>query len=419
MNTDKIHGLWWVPDGHRRFSNEKRNGVLFLNQNSKPELELYFYPNIQGCTKTYEQYDIIWGQDVFERKYTLFNSLCINNREWTIYKYIPSYVLLGEHLNSFDMECYDCCNVKFNYLRNWVKPDKFTVQTNSTNKVITIGKSNTQPLLKVILDDNIEISINWFCTCFSDHYTIKAEQDVYLSIKSLNKLSLSKHVELITIFSQFLSIALFKEQFPSNIVLYNSNAPDIRHELQFEFKESKDPSMHSLIDFKALQDRLPSIIQTWYRNYNNLFHISRYLIKSIGQSQIFDAPDFLIIAQALDGYFKRFKNKTNGKDIRKFQVQIDILLDYFKNIEAVKECNINSLVLTHSRNKFTHLIPDDENSIKYATDGFNLYWLTQKCIILLTCCVLDCIGFSLKEINDCCSNNVIRVIVDSLPKIDR
>ena len=250
---------------------------------------------------------------------------------------------------------------------------------------------------------------------FNDHYTIKAEQDVYLSIKSSNKLSLRKYVEIITVFSQFLSIALFKEQFPSKIILYNSNNHGIKHELQFELKESKDPLMYSLIDFNVLQDRLPSIIQTWYRNYNNLFHISRYLIKSIGQSQIFDAPDFLIIAQALDGYFKRFKNKIKGKDIRKYKDQIDILLDYFKDIEAIKECNIDSLVLTHSRNKFTHLIPDDEISVQYATDGFNLYWLTQKCIILLTCCILDCVGFSLKEINECCNNNVIRSIVNSLP----
>ena len=124
-------------------------------------------------------------------------------------------------------------------------------------------------------------------------------------------------------------------------------------------------------------------------------------------------PDFLIIAQALDGYHKRFVNKKDGRDIQKYQEQIEVLLNKFKTVKAIKACKIDPIVLKDSRHKYSHLYPDDEKS--QAVEGGDLYWLTEKCKILLTCCILNMLGLTNKEINLCCENSPISQIIDSLP----
>jgi hypothetical protein len=124
-------------------------------------------------------------------------------------------------------------------------------------------------------------------------------------------------------------------------------------------------------------------------------------------------PDFLIIAQALDGYHKRFINKKDGRDVRKYEEQIDILLNQFKDVEVIKKCKINAEILKDTRHKYSHLYPDDEKSL--AVEGDDLYWLTEKCKVLLTCCILNMLGLTNKEINLCCNQSPISQIIDSLP----
>ena len=43
------------------------------------------------------------------------------------------------------------------------------------------------------------------------------------------------------------------------------------------------------------------------------------------------------------------------------------------------------------------------------------YWLTEKCKILLTCCILNMIGLSNIEINQCCENSPITEMIKSNP----
>jgi hypothetical protein len=155
--------------------------------------------------------------------------------------------------------------------------------------------------------------------------------------------------------------------------------------------------------------------KTWHENYSQINPICSYLIRSIKYNTAFDAPDFLIVAQALDGYFKRFVNHREGKDIKQYQHQIKMLLDAFKDVDVVRRCKLDPSILTQTRHKYSHLIPDDDKKITMAVDGEELYWLTQKCIVLLTCCILDMLGLTTDEINLCCNNSPVQQIVDSFP----
>jgi hypothetical protein len=218
-----------------------------------------------------------------------------------------------------------------------------------------------------------------------------------------------RHIEE---FAQFLSIALYCDQNPTEVKFVNK---ENKHESVFLFKKdaSVDPEIFSLIKFGILKEKLPKMLNKWHESFDKMAPVSSYLIESLQKKNRFDVPDFLILAQALDGYHKRFVNKKDGKDIRKYEDQIKILLNQFKDVKAIEKCHIKPEVLTDSRNYYSHLFPNEES--KSAVEGDDLYWLTEKCKILLTCCILNMLGLTNKEINLCCEHSPISQIIDSLP----
>ena len=92
---------------------------------------------------------------------------------------------------------------------------------------------------------------------------------------------------------------------------------------------------------------------------------------------------------------------------------IKILLKQVEDVDCIQKCNINPKTLTDSRDFYSHLFPDEEK--KSAVESEDLYWLTEKCKVLLTCCILNLLGLTNKEINLCCEQSPISQIIDSLP----
>ena len=218
-------------------------------------------------------------------------------------------------------------------------------------------------------------------------------------------------MELTGKFSQFLSFALFSRQLPYDIMVVNNNY--LRCVKVFnKVEESHNPERYALIPFNLLRAKLPSIIQNWYKHYDQLAQICRYLLSTL-QYDEFDEPDFLIIAQALEGFHKRFRNHKNGKDTRKFQDEIDLMLRDFEDIESVKKCHISSETMKASRDKYTHLIPDKEDT-QYVLRGHELFRLTQKAKVLLICCILDLLGLTHEEIDICFNNSVFKSVIDDI-----
>ena len=233
-----------------------------------------------------------------------------------------------------------------------------------------------------------------------------------MEIEVIKPYSIQLFLRQIEEFSQFLSIALYCDQNPTKIEFTNERN-ETEGVLLFKKEASVDPQVFSLIKFGILKDKLPAMLKTWHLNFESIAPISSYLINSLKKKNRFEVPDFLIIAEALDGYYKRFMNKKNGKDIRQYEKQIELLLNQFKEVKAIKECNINPKILKDTRHKYSHLYPDEEKSL--AVEGEDLYLLTEKCKILLTCCILNMLGLTNKEINLCCDQSPISQILYSLP----
>lgn len=87
--------------------------------------------------------------------------------------------------------------------------------------------------------------------------------------------------------------------------------------------------------------------------------------------------------------------------------------DSILSLYHVHRCHIDPIVLKDSRDKYSHLYPDEEES--KAVEGEDLYWLTEKCKILLTCCILNMLGLTNSEINLCIEGSPIQNIIDSSP----
>ena len=426
MNPQIYHGDWWVPaalDHDTRMvalhpeqmmgHETKHTGTLTYYEDKDSTLELYHVPS-NYHSKHYGQNDVMWGVDANGNIFTLFNVMMKEQQigDFSCTTFVVGLILMGEYVLSIEDTRFKSCEVHFPYLRNWAFHNNITRNNAGTSVSFKTPYTATK-LLEAINDDGAYWRL-WQCPSINRTiHDLTIKQTTEFEIEAMTEQSIRSYLKQIEEFSQFLSIALYGDQNPTEIKLTNK---DNRHECVLLFKKnaSVNPGIFTLIKFDLLKEKIPSMLNQWHDNFDKIAPISSYLIDSLQKKSRFEVPDFLIIAQALDGYHKRFVNKTDGKDIRKFEKQIEILLNQFKEVKAIKACKINPVVLRDSRHKYSHLYPDEEKS--QAVEGGDLYWLTEKCKILLTCCILNMLGLTNKEINLCCeSQSPIKEIIDSFP----
>lgn len=419
------HGEWWVPaladrdtrmvypEPEKMMGQEKRyTGTLTYYGDTDTTLELYHVPS-NFHSSHYHENEVMWGKDANGHVFTLFNVLMKEHRmgDFTCTKFVVSLILMGEHVLSIEDSRFKSCEIHFPYLRNWAFRDNITPSNAGTSVYFKTSYGATN-LLETINNDGACWRLWQGQTIERTIHDLTIIQTTTLEIEAVRTLSIRSYLKQIEEFAQFLSIALYGDQNPTEIKFVNKES---RHECVLLFKKdtSVDPNVFTLIKFDLLKEKLSAMLNQWHSNFDRIAPISSYLIDSLQKKSRFDVPDFLIIAQALDGYHKRFVNKKDGKDIRKYEEQIEILLNQFSDVKAIKACRIDPVILKDTRHKYSHLYPDDEESL--AVEGGDLYWLTEKCKILLTCCILNMLGLTNKEINLCCENSPISQIIDSLP----
>lgn len=412
-NPITYHGAWWFPEEHP-FYGRRFTGTLSYYGDKPSKLELIHEPK-SGATQINYMYETIWGEDAGGTIYTLFGATLVHNTSFTTFEFVVRFVLIGKHVNSMDEACFDTCMVRYPYLNHWALDSRFSGGASQNQTYLSLDLGVRPPFLSVEVEEELRVMLWGQLTDNINRYEITAKQATNLNIDAPQNIPLNTYLKTISEFSQFLSIALFAEQHPSEVIFANKGVK-INYPLLFDTHSSTEPWVLPLIKFDELKDRIPDILKQWHTNYDRVSPIVHYLIRALNRSNAFDVPDFLAIAQALDGYFKRFVNNKDGKDIRQYKQQLDKLLKQFKDVEVIQKCNLDSEALTQTRHKYSHLIPDEDAKItKAVEEGEPLYWLTQKCIVLLTCCILDMLGLTTEEINLCCNNSPLNQIVISIP----
>ena len=412
-NPTTYYGAWYVPDARGLYTH-KFSGTLTYFGNRPSTLDLIHEPN-SGSISTFCHYDVLWGEDAYGVKYSLFDATWVEEQDFSKTTFIIRYILVGKHVQSLDEPCFDTCWVKYPFLNRWALDSRFDVEYADDNKTtITLDLSARPPFLSVYIEKDLRLMLWGHITDKLTRFDIIASQATNLNIDTPDRAPLSVYLKTISEFSQFLSIALFAEQHPSEVI-FAQKGVKINYPLLYDSQSSNEPWVLPLIKFNELKGRMPDILKQWHSNHEQIAPICKNLLRSLKKDSSFDAPDFLIVAQALDGFYKRFINKKDRKDTRQYKHQIDKLLKQFKDVKAVQDSSINSEVLKQSRHKYSHLIPDDDEDVKLAVKGEDLYWLTQKCIVLLTCCILNMLGLTTEEINLCFKDSPIEQITISIP----
>lgn len=442
-NPQIYHGEWWVPAKADPSNNmfmtvpegleKKYTGTLTYYGDKDATLELYHVPSNYHYSH-YEYNKVLWGKDSNGRIFTLFNVAMREKRgmDFSSVTYVVGMILIGEHVLSISEGWTQKCLAYFPYLNNWIfyETQHFIKANFGENSFLLHAAFKKQALFDVKINDGT-------CLKLCNSHTIENRVEgyrifrkPYFEIETSEPQSLEYYFKLISELEQFLSIALFSEQNHSEIEFLDRDG-DIKETCKLLLKQesSDDPVFSSLIKYVQLKDKLPSMLSLWHDNFDKVSPISGYLIDSLQKKNRFDVPDFLIIAQALDGYNKRFVNHKKKRDLLKVEVNnlqrkgrdkpsqyekdINILISQFSDVSCIQKCHIDPKVLAHSRDKYSHLLLDEAKP--FAVEGWDLYWLTEKCKILLTCCILNMMGLTNEEINLCCENSPISQIIDSFP----
>lgn len=413
------HGKWTIPQYNDLFMttiNKEYMGTLYYYGDRNSELELYLKPPVHN--ESISNADVVFGLDAEGRKFSMFDAKIDNSHDFRKFVLNAEYFVVGyepEPVKSYHDELYTRCWVEYPYLRDWAFKDVFQQGNISNNFSWDISKG-----LNFVAEiaDGIRLRITSSETHKKEDYKFCIEQTTRVLFEADKPQSIHKFATLIVEFSRFLSIATFSKHSPTAVFLRRKDAKysHLSEQLIYPVKPTTEPK-GSVIKFGEIVVKRPEILRKWHECYEQMAPITKYLAQAVTEQKgEFDAPDFLIVAQALDGYFKRFVNKKDGKDIRKYDDQITKLLEYFKDVDALRACNLDAKVMAHSRHKYSHLIPDDEiKNVEKAVSGEELYYLTRKAIVLLTCCILDNLGLTIEEINICFEDSVVEEIVHDIP----
>ena len=423
-NPQIYHGEWWVPanldPNLRGFCPDlepsegierKYTGTLTYYGDEDSILELYRVPS-ELPHINYTVSPVIWGEDLDGNIFTLFSSSITNyeSSKFAKIEYKVRYIIKGEHLLSWEDDIFSRCVVKFPYLRKWALQNNISFKQIDEQLAFLVDNISQKDYLS---RSDVEEEEEWLLQGQVQERIqppdVSLIQSTNFVIQAKRGISFKKIIRYIVEFEQFISIALYCEQSATEAELV-CKSTEKKLSLLFKAGPSVDPGVRKLIKFEELKEKVPSMLKIWHDNYNNILPICHYLIQSTRKKSVFDVPDFIIIAQALDGYFKRFENKRN---IKKYEEEIKYLLNLFKDVEVIQKCKIDTEVLKDSRHKYSHLYPDDEDS--KAVSGSELLWLTKKGQVLLTCCILRMLGLTGEEINLCCKGSLVEEWVRNMP----
>ncbi len=227
--------------------------------------------------------------------------------------------------------------------------------------------------------------------------------------------SLNDILKRIFLFEQFLSLATLKPLESSKIVLYDkSRFQELKNgkkifskieyvrvfhgknvEQQYNFHEERE----FLFSYETIKSEFGVILRKWFTEQDDISPIRHHLIECIRKKRTFSSVDFLIVIQAIEGFWWRFrddvykqKNNISHKVQTKLKIILKELILEFEDIERLKLREINVDEVVDSRHYYSHFVHKVTKS--YAKDGLELYNLTCQIRKLLICCILNFVGFT-------------------------
>lgn len=407
--SKRYQGKWWIPSSAEVPDSKRFDGTLTIDDDNSCLLTLQAEPT---GNDPFERFEVFWGIDRRGNQFSLFKSEIIRYVVGNHLELKAKYVIIGAHIKSLDEPYFNECHAEFPYLQNWTNSSMLCVPQDFDKQEITIQYGTDKEYLHGNLTDGLSYKILERMVCHLDREKFSAWKETRYQIISDKKLSIKAFNQYLKEFSQFFSLAMYSKQQPSKIY-YKRQEEDKYYKLIYGASPSQKPSVGPLIQLWEMKDRLPTFIDNYHSVYDKIETLTRYLLTSINTGD-FDAPIFIVVAQALEGYYQRFLKGAKGVGEKKWEA----LIKRYESIKAIKDCNINADVLKDTRDRYSHLYLDDPQNSKVA-EGTDLLILTSKCKVLLTCCILKQIGMTDDEINSCFDQSIIHVMVHNIKKYEK
>ena len=417
-------GYWWFP------SEPDQNIAGTLTYIPNERITLSLIGPIGTPVELFDSFHdreepIIHGMTSNAQKVTLANcnsSIKMNfSCGFPIIYFQCQYAIIGKHLDSIGQKCFFRAFVHIPVLSYWAPTKALENMINFKDKSIkkitvsfTTGKKTID---KVKINTNTTISINNGVDYNGEHLSPQIKQYSYMEILKCKNTSIWNFCSIIMMFEQFLSLAALDAVKCSKIILFDrsiyqeySDNKKTYHPIQLIYNQY-EPANESrqwkdrdfLFDYTAISEQFPAIIKKWYHDQSDLSPIRAHLIESIAHKKVFSSIDFLVVIQALEGFWWRFKDqeyrqKTNQKGNTSLKTIVREIKQDFSDVRCVKKMRINLEKVVDSRHYYSHFM--NKSKKPQTLDGIELYKLTDKLRILLICCVLSFIGLDHQQINN-------------------
>lgn len=414
----EFKGYWFLPNK----PNIEVVGVLRYIPNVSIMLELVggFSENLKQLLSVDKEVELIQGYTSDAKKVTLVNcfpSSSINfAASFAITKYSCSYMIIGKHLHSFSDASFFKAKVYFAELTYWCLPGAlegnmvFDENRNMTSLNISFenfNDNNLEIIHQTQIDDNTNLLLKKCVDYKSSNYflTPRIEQYTNLEIHKKEDSSITDFISNIFLYEQFLSLATLEVVECSKIIFYDKNLfrdyNGLKRYDKIELiyvqkgkheKHTQTKRHNYLFVYDTIKNQYSMILQKWFAEKEEIAPIRAHLMESIKPKNVFSSVDFLIVVQAIEGYYTRFRKKDSLTNILK-----NIILE-FSFVNKIKKDNLKIEEVRDSRHYYSHFMKKSEKP--QAKEGLELYKITHKLRKLLICCLLDFKGFDKPQIND-------------------
>lgn len=423
----EIKGYWWIP------SSPANNvaGILTYTPNESIKLELIgqLKQNISAVEEFIDRKDeeAIFGVSSDAKKISLINCYTSGSSlnfscKFPIQRYNCQHLVIGTHIKSLDAPHFFKAQINMPYLSLWVTPNSLEVTSlkeDNCEKCTIAFKTESKHIETVDIED-YKLSVEGVVDYCGDYFEPKIKQKTIVKITNKSDFTINDILQKIFFFEQFISFATLKPIESIKITLYDkSNFQQFENGKKYFFpieyirvyhgKEDqleKCPTEISsfLFSYNTIKKEFPTILKKWYSEQIDIAPIRHHLIECVRQKGVFSSIDFLVVIQAIEGFWWRFRDidyrhKNNVKSNKNTSLNtiLQSLITEFNDIERLNLNDINVEEVVDSRHYFSHFVYKSKKP--HAKDGLELYHLTKQIRKLLICCLLNFVGFSNEQIS--------------------
>lgn len=429
--THSFDGYWYLPGKME----DQIAGQLTVEESGSITLKIFgsFKPikdiwNEIAFLKDNEK--VIWGTTIDNKHISLIQ--CSGHHQlncdvhFCIITYQCKYAFVGKHIESLEEQGQYEVYATNDILRYWCHPQAIGVTHYTKDQGKTLLGRLAFDFERCINEEviqSVQISSDETLTLKRDisyqgsfyGYDHEIHQKTNLCIEANNH-SPYRILEIYRTFEKFLELATLQQITPFNIIIKDLENIDnersthnIANTIQV-FTNSPKPDSKSRFDrtnflftYDSISEVYEEIIKQWFGNDKNIIQIRSHLIDSIIGDKVFSSSSFLIVAQAIDGFWQRFRedeyriqNKLNPKTRISFICGVKELYKEFKDNDYIVLTDDDFLSIADSRDFYSHLLQIGKK--KHVKEGTELFILHHSLRKLLICCTLDFLGVSKQTI---------------------